>query len=196
MSTIHRHMDVEELEKYSMGTASPDMAELIEEHLLACEKCQGLLEEADDFQLGMQMASQRVRLDERSRAARQWKFPAWFPAMAAAFGLSLVAIVTFSFLRSPGMAIAVSLTALRNNGAGIIAPAGRDLVLHPDLTGLTESSSYRLEIVDLAGRSVRQGTLSRVRGEIKIPALNAGLYFVRVYLPAGSLLREYGLEIR
>ena len=55
---------------------------------------------------------------------------------------------------------------------------------------------FRLEIVDQAGHTVRQGELTRARDGIQVPGLGAGLYFVRVYLPAGELLREYGLRIR
>ena len=69
-------------------------------------------------------------------------------------------------------------------------------MLHPDLTGLAEGSAFRLEIVDQAGHTVRQGELTRARDGIQVPGLGAGLYFVRVYLPAGELLREYGLRIR
>jgi hypothetical protein len=68
-------------------------------------------------------------------------------------------------------------------------------MLRPDLTGLAETSSYRLEIVDQTGRPVRQGTLARAQNGIVFPGLGAGQYFVRVYLSAGELLREYGLEI-
>ena len=92
--------------------------------------------------------------------------------------------------------MAVSLTALRSDGAGNSAPSGRELMLHPDLTGLAEDSSYRLEIVDQTGHMVRQGKLTRAQNGIQVRGLDAGLYFVRVYLPAGELLREYGLQIQ
>ena len=36
---------------------------------------------------------------------------------------------------------------------------------------------------------------ARAQVGIQVPGLSAGLYFVRVYLPAGELRREYGLEI-
>ena len=121
-----------------------------------------------------------MRRDEKAAKGREWRIPAWFPAL----------------VRPPGPVVAVSLTALRSSGAGSSAPAGRELMLHPDLTGLAEVSSYRLEIVDQTGRKVRQGTLARAPGGSQVPGLPAGLYFVRVYLPAGELLREYGLEIR
>jgi hypothetical protein len=69
-------------------------------------------------------------------------------------------------------------------------------MLHPDLTGLAEAPSYRLEIVDQNGRPAQQATLTRVQNGVKIPRMGAGLYFVRVYLPGGELLREYGLQIQ
>ena len=179
-----------------MGTSSEEETTLIEEHLLTCEGCQDRLRETDDYLLAMRMASQQRRRDERTAKGREWRFPTWFPALAAvACGLLLV-VVTPRFVQSPGPVVAVSLKALRGNGAGNSAPAGRELMLHPDLTGLAEASSYRLEIVDLTGRPVRQGTLARAQNGIKVPGLSAGLYFVRVYLPAGKLLREYGLQIQ
>lgn len=180
-----------------MGTSSEEESTLIEEHLLTCEGCQDRLRETDDYLLAVRMASQQRRQDERTAKGREWRFPAWFPTLAAAAcGLLLVVVVTSRFVRSPGLAVAVSLTALRGNGIGNGAPAGRELLLHPDLTGLAENSSYRLEIVDQTGHPVRQVTLARAQNGIKVPGLHAGLYFVRVYLPAGELLREYGLEIR
>jgi hypothetical protein len=108
----------------------------------------------------------------------------------------LLMVAAFRLVQSRGPMVAVSLTALRSNGAGGSAPSGRELMLHPDLTGLAESSSYRVEIVDQTGRAMRRGTLARGHNGVKVPGLSAGLYFVRVYLPAGELLREYGLQIQ
>jgi hypothetical protein len=69
-------------------------------------------------------------------------------------------------------------------------------MLYPDLTGLTDASSYRLEIVDQTGRPVRQLTLARAQNGIRVRGLGAGLFFVRVYLRSGELLREYGLQLQ
>jgi len=179
-----------------MGTISLEAVNLIEEHLLTCEDCRERFREIDDYRLAVQTASEQVRRDEKAARRRERRFPAWFPAVAAvACGLLLVA-ATLRFVRQPGPVVGVSLTALRGNEAGSSAPAGRDLMLHPDLTGLAEDPSYRLEIVDRTGHTVRHGTLTRAQNGVKVPGLGAGLYFVRVYLPAGDLLREYGLEIQ
>jgi hypothetical protein len=196
MREIHRHADVEALEKYSMGTSSPEESALVEEHLLTCEECQGRLRETDSYLLAMRKASQRIRLNARSEKPREWRLPVWFPVLAAVACSLLVGVVTLRSVRTTGPAVAVSLTALRNNGAGIGAPEGRELMLQPDLTGLPESSSYRLEIVDQLGHMVRQGKIGRSQSGTRVPGLGAGLYFVRVYLPAGALLREYGLQIQ
>ena len=67
--------------------------------------------------------------------------------------------------------------------------------LQPDLTGLAARSSYRLEIVDQTGHALRQATLVPAQAGVSVPGLDAGQYFVRVYLPEGELLREYGLQI-
>jgi hypothetical protein len=196
MKEIDHHVDVEDLERYSIGISSQAETIRIEEHLLICECCQDRLRETDDYVLAVEQASRQLRRDEEVAERREWRFPTWFPPLAAvACGLLLV-VVALRLVRPPGPVVAVSLSTLRGNGAGSGAAAGQQLILHPDLTGLAESSSYRLDIVDQSGRAVRQGTLGRTKAGVAIPGLGAGQYFVRVYLPAGELLREYGLQIR
>ena len=55
----------------------------MKEHLLTCEGCQDRLRETDDYLLAVRMASEQCRRDERSAKGREWRFPAWFPALAA-----------------------------------------------------------------------------------------------------------------
>lgn len=195
MREIHRHLDTETLEQYSMGKSSVEMTTLIEEHLLTCGECQGKLRETEEYLLAMRTASEQLRRDARGAKGREWRIPAWFTVLAAA-GVMLLVAATLRLVRPAGPVVGVSLTALRGNGAGSSAPAGRELLLHPDLTGLAEVSTYRLEIVDQTGHTVRQATFARARNGVKVLGLNAGLYFVRVYLPAGDLLREYGLQVQ
>ena len=194
MKNTRRHTDAEDLERYSMGDTSLEESGSIEEHLLTCEDCRNQLHKTDDYLLAMRTSSARLRRDEKSAARRQWRFPAWFPALAAAACL-LVVIFALRFGRPSEPVVAVSLTAVRGNEVGSSAPAGRQLILHPDLTGLADASSYRLEIVDQTGRTMRQGTIARAQDGIRVPGLRAGQYFVRVYRPEGELLREYGLQI-
>ena len=195
MKHVQRHLDAEDLEKYAMGKSSPVESETIEEHLLTCDDCRHRLRESDDFLLALRSASAQLRRNEIIHARREWRIPAWLPVLAA---VACLLVVMFAFrLGSPaGPVVAVSLTALRSNGPGTSAPAGRELMLHPDLTGLAEASSYRLEIVDQNGRPVRQATLAHVQNGVRISRLGVGQYFVRVYLPGGELLREYGLQVQ
>ena len=192
----HRHLDAEDLERYALGAFAPEGDALLEEHLLICEGCQDRVREAEEYLLAMRMAAEQWRRDERAAKVREWRFPAWFPALATAACCLLLVVATFRFAQPRGPAVAVSLSAVRGNGTGSNAPAGRELILHPDLTGLAETPSYRLEIVDQTGHQVRQGRFARGPNGIKVPGLAAGQYFVRVYRPAGDLLREYGLEIQ
>jgi len=200
MRDIHRHVDAEDLEKYSMGLGTPEQTAHVEEHLLTCEDCQSMLQKTDSYVLAMRSAAGRFRRSEKAvKAARRHerKFFAWFPVMAvAACALLLVVAIGLRSVSPPGPAVAVSLTALRSNGSGSAAPAGRPLLLHPDLTGLSDASTYPIEIVDQSGRVVRQSILTQDRNGVLVPTLHAGQYFVRVYLPTGELLREYGLVIQ
>ena len=194
MRDIHCHADAADLESYSMGTSSVEETARIEEHLLICEDCRNRLREGEDFLNSMQVAARQSRRDETTAERRGWKFPAWLPVLAAC-ALVLIVVAIYA-VRPAAPAVAVSLTALRGSGAGSIAPAGRELTLQPDLTGLPDVPAYRLEIVDRTGRSVRLAALPRTQAAVTVPGLGAGQYFVRLYPPAGNLLREYGLEIR
>jgi hypothetical protein len=196
MRDIHRHVDAEDLERYSMGTSPLEAAEVIEEHLLTCEGCQNRLRETDVYLRAMRTSAAQLRRDESTANGREWRISTWFPVLVAVACGILLVVATPRFIRPPGPLVAVSLTALRGGAAGNSAPAGRNLMLQPDLTGLAEDSSYRLEIVDQTGRTVRQGKLTQAQKGIQVPGLGSGLYFVRVYLPSGELLREYGLRIR
>src|ERR1039458_9400935 len=135
MRDSDRHPDAEDLERYSMSMGAREDAALLEEHLLTCEGCQERLRETDDYLLAMGTASQQWRRDEKAPKGRQWGFPAWFPALAVAACCLLLVVVTLRFVQSPGPVAAVSLSALRGNGGGSRAPAGRELTLRPGLTG-------------------------------------------------------------
>ena len=120
-----------------------------------------------------------------------------FPRLAAVACGSLLVIVALRFGRPPGPAGGgVPDRRCAAAGPAAVPPPAANSCFVPDLTGLPDASSYRLEIVDQTGRPVRQGTIARAQDGDRVPGLTAGPYFVRVYLPAGELLREYGLEIR
>ena len=77
------------------------------------------------------------------------------------------------------------------------APAGQPVLLKIDLTELPAFPSYRVAIVNAAGKSVWQAEVISQSGEITQPlskGLGAGHYYVRLYSPAGALLREFSLR--
>ena len=78
------------------------------------------------------------------------------------------------------------------------APSRRPLTLQVDLTGLAASPTYRIEMVDQSGNRVWQGVIANPvsAASVTAPPQKRGMYFVRVALPSGETLREYGLEIR
>ena len=195
MRDIHRHMDSEEMEQYSIGNSSPEDTAALEEHLLVCPECRTELQHTDEYVLAMRSAALHERRETRIKQ-REWRFPRWFPVLAAAT-CGLLLLVAVRFWMTPAQpAVEVSLVAMRGAGTTGSAPAGRALVLHPDLTGLAASPSYLIQVVGEGGREVRRSRMDAAQGRVQFAGLNAGIYFVRVYLPGGELLREYGLEIR
>ena len=192
-SDINRHLEAEEVERYSMGTIPEEEAARLEEHLLICESCQQRVTESDGYVSSMQRAALELRQSPAVRQRRWWSLPRLVPAVAA---LALLAIVTLVGLRMgnrgpAGPAFAVNLAATRGTGIEAKAPARTPLALRVDLTGLPVWPSYGLEVVDSAGRRVWRGAVSGAN----IQPLPPGIYFVRAYAPSGELLREYGLEI-
>jgi hypothetical protein len=69
------------------------------------------------------------------------------------------------------------------------------LELHPDLTGLAVISTWRIEMVDRTGKQVWHGDLISPGASVIVPAQSTGMHYVRMYTPAGELLREFGLQI-
>jgi hypothetical protein len=87
---------------------------------------------------------------------------------------------------------------MRGTDAQAHGPARRALLLQPDLSGLPASAAFRIEMVNNSGSIVWRGTLAALpqpAGSL-VPAQPQGVYFVRVFLPAGELLREYALDLR
>src|SRR3982750_2569148 len=185
MRDIRRHMDGEELEQYSVGTSSPEETAALEEHLLTCEQCREQLQTTDEYVLAMRSAA----LHERQQAPvrrREWRSPAWFPALAAAACGLLILIAARSWMAPVQPAVAINLIAMRGARNGSTAPADRGLLVHADLTGLAPAATYGVQIVDQDGREVRRGQMQAARNTVQFAGLRAGTYFVRIYLPRGE----------
>ena len=77
-------------------------------------------------------------------------------------------------------------------------PSRRPLLLTLDLSGLAASHSYLVEMVDRKGDLMWRGAgnSNGASASVTVPPQKRGTYFVRVALPSGETVREYGLELR
>jgi hypothetical protein len=185
----NRHMDPEDVERYSMGTIPEEISAQFEEHLLVCESCRNRVAESDALVRAMRQAAGQIRQQEAA-PAHAWR-TSLMPLLAAA--AVIVAALLFGWSRFGAKPeVAVSLMAMRGGDPMAHAPAGTPLALHPDTTGLPASASYGLEIVDSVGKSVWHGALPGSH----VPPQSKGTYFVRIYANGSEPLREYGLLIQ
>jgi len=195
-SQSDRHLDEQQLESYSMGTTSNEEASQFAEHLRTCETCRQQLGATDAYVGSMRRAGARLRAapQEERRTRSLSRFA---PILAAALAVLAIGLGLRFWQPVRLSPVAVTLATTRGNASAAQARAGRPLLLQPDLEGLTPLPSYALEMVDSRGRRLWQGVLrpSASGNRALAPAARTGLYFVRVYTPAGALLREYALQI-
>jgi len=199
---INRHLDEGELEQYSMGELPESELGALEEHLLVCELCRLRLDETDDFVASMRGAAAEFRSRQRLapvEAQRQrWVWLRLIPAVAAMAVLVVVIGWWSGASKTAAPPFAVSLEATRGPASFASAPADTWLLVRLNLAGLPDLPSYRLDMVNDTGAAVWQATVTAhdAKVEAKIPQTKAGSYFIRVYSPAGDLLREFGLRTR
>jgi hypothetical protein len=188
-------MDIEELERISLGRVSEEEREAFEEHLLICPACQERYEESESYVNGIRSAA--AQLQAESVPSRSWwLWPRLVPVMAG-LALLVVGIVTVTRFSAPEQPrLAISLTATRGAAPGETIPVGRAMDLTPDLTGIPVPGPYRLEIVDARGEITWKGDFDPAAKTAHVPPQRAGVHFVRVYSRQGELLREYGLTVR
>lgn len=194
-----RHIDADDLDRYSLGTMSDAEAAPIEEHLMICEECRARVAENDEYVAAMKNATALLPPDEvvvpRPAAAvvrPRRTYLTWALAFASIGG----AFILFRSLEfgNSSAPVPVALYAMRGSLPGAEAKAGERLALTPDVTGLAAYLSYRLEVVDAGGRQVANAEWKQ--SPVTTPRLSAGTYFVRIYSPGNELLREYGLVVK
>jgi hypothetical protein len=197
------HLGEAELEQYSMGELPEARIEAFEEHFLACDACQDRLLEMESFVNAMRTASPKLRAEHRPVWSSIWHrlFQVQRPAWAAAFAVTAVAVMAGVWIAAPPSRVemvAVELEAARGVAAVTAnAPAGKLLSLKVDLTELPKAASYRMEVVTSTGTRVWNAVTEPRNGGIAQPmkrALGAGQYYVRLYAPEGTLLREFSLK--
>ncbi len=185
------HLDEEQAERYSMGALSEEEEARCEEHLLVCGMCRQQVDSADEYVGSMKIAAAATIEQPQHKSRFRWFVlrPAW------ALGIALLVIGGVFLSRYPasGPPVAVHLLALRGAQAGATAPTGSDLVLFADVTGLPQTTGYRLELVDSSGRLLWSAPFAE--GGARAPRQHEGVYFVRLRNAGGELLREYGLEV-
>jgi hypothetical protein len=193
-----RHMERDEIERYSMGAITEEESAPFDEHVLICEFCRNRVTESDDYVAAMQGAGGRLR-HSRNLEARRRFFPRLIPLFSAAGLIVLVALATLWLgnRATATPAYAVNLVSTRGSGIDAKAPPGRALNLSLELTGLPTQPSFRVEMVDRLGTVVWRGTAQPrdSKAAVSVPGMPGGIYFVRVYAPPGELLREYGIEV-
>jgi hypothetical protein len=200
-----RHIEDDDLERYSMRTLGETQTPALEEHLLFCHSCQNRLYEMDQFLESIRAVAPGVSREKETLWLRLRKlvtvsWPTNYPAWAAASAvLALVCLVglTWQFRQgATGKPIAVVLVAER--GGAVTAPANRALLLELDTKGLPNMTSYRLQVVDQFGARVAESSVSHRDGRIKFPVgakLAAGDYLVRLFSPQGEQLREFAVRL-
>jgi hypothetical protein len=195
---ISRHIEEEKVEGYVMGALAEDATADVEQHLFVCEACRDRITEAEAYVLAMKRTTPRMAPHKSPAEAERsgWNLRLLLPAFAVFALLIVVVAVRFLPLAGDHAPIAVSLFAMRGSDAAARGPANRPLLLRPDLQGLPVAPAYRVAVVGVSGSIAWQGTLaSGDTSGVVAPPQPKGVYFVRVLLPSGELLREYALEV-
>jgi CheY-like chemotaxis protein len=126
----------------------------------------------------------------------QWRpssVPVW---AAAALLLIFIPLALYQINRiQTGKPDVINLQAMR--GLTEEATARRSLVLNMDVSSLPRFDSYAIELVTGGGEIIWRKTVAAQASMVHAVSegLKSGMYFIRVYTPAGKLLREYGLRV-
>jgi hypothetical protein len=190
-----RHLEENVVESYAMGSLRGDSAAQVEMHLMGCETCRDRVSAADAYVHAMKTAAPRLPAESKWS---HFTFRILFPAMALGALLITAVAIRLAPLGRNQPAVTIQLLATRGTDAQARGPARRVLLLQPDLSGLPASQAFRIEMVNNFGLIVWRGTLAaqpQPAGSL-VPAQPRGVYFVRVFMPSGELLREYALDLR
>jgi hypothetical protein len=204
----------QEIEEFLFNRLSGVTREVIEEHLLACQKCLDRVESEEDYVNQMKSAAGEIERETLERAyagtpeRAGWpeRLRGWFNAgrrrtwsLALASLLVAGAVSVSQFKSGVPTTESVLLEVHRGEAGFVQARAGAPLSLTLRVDDLADGL-YRLELATTDGAllAIGQGTASHgALGWSLNNGFKAGTYWVRVR-PAqgGALLREFGLRLR
>lgn len=192
------HESDDQLELYALDRL-PDVAVArVEEHLMACTTCRTRVEEVGMFALTMRQALRTMpalKLHRRAGWFEGWRLRFTFSG-AFAFAV-LLAFFAIRNGREAGLPPVASITLTAMRGATATTPRAKqfDLVLADSAS----RDKQLAEVVDATGKLVWSGPVEAEGADTHLriaSALPLGAYFVRLKQPTGTLIREYGFEVR
>lgn len=193
---LQTHPDQDQLENYALGRLSgEEEIERIETHLLICHACQDELAATDDYVAAMKGAlAEREAILAEPKPAKWWN---WRPVPAFSLALAALSVaVVVSYQLTPSREIAgVTLRSVRGAREAADAPANTPLNLTVQSDQLKVDSTYRVEVVDAAGNPVWSGSPEGTAVKIE-KGFSAGAYWVRLKDASGTLVQEYGLNLK
>jgi len=185
------------LERYAMGRLTGQELEELEQHLLICYECQDRLALEDAFAQGVRAAAPAAQNLPPEHHWWTLPKPVWALGLAA-LGLAAFWLPNLHRTAAPPAVVWLQATRGPQDPGLAAAPAGKPITLALDLRDLPRFDGYRLEVVDLSGRSLFQSKADAQNNQVRATVahgLSAGAYFVRLYAPNGELLREYALTL-
>ena len=209
---VNGHLKEEILEEYAFGRLKENETSAVEEHYLACTTCQDALETVEEEIRTVRSVFATAALHPPLEDISFWDRAAWWmqsfweghqaAVAGAALALACVTgVVAYGWMngRAPLVPSAVMLASYRGaeNFQQVQAPAGRPLELHINGTDIPSPELCRVELVNATGQFEWSGKLTGAENLLaSVPkALAAGQYWVRVYAPDNTLLREFGLRL-
>ena len=191
---FNEHPSEDTLEEYAFGRLAEQDAAPLEEHLLLCAGCQDRLGELDEY---IRLMKTAAALEPRRVTAR-WRVWTGAGALCAS---ALLAMVVGMVQMVPRVAAAkpvpVTLIAFRGGSDMAHATAGRRLDLTIDLSDVSPSAAYRVQVVDAYGREEWSGSAAASGAKLVVhvsKSLERGEHWVRLSSAKGELLREFGLR--
>lgn len=186
----------QELEDLLFRRLAGSELEAVEEHLLFCPACQQRLKEEERFVRDFRVAAARSRPVALRSPPVRWTA---YSAIAASL------ILGFWMFRPPSPGemdignparVHLALTRSVSPEQAAVVSARRPFSLVVDLEQLPLFEQYAVEVATAQGtiQFRREGVPAQGMIEVEAPALQAGLYWVRLH-GDGKLVREYGLRV-